>query len=121
MESTVVVRFIYRTYSRSREGSQLDGIKDSVLQSHPTCSFSEGENVFWPIDPRQADQLRNRGILLTERGDTMCAIVQELVCTIKVANHAVGTEVAAVLLSEFPKTFAAASVETTYFTNVHAV
>ena len=121
MDKIVSVNFIYRTYSRTREGSQLDEIRDKLSKGFANCSFSEGENVLWPVSPLQVDQLRDRGILLTERDDTMCVIVQELSGKIQAHDYADGVRIADNLLATFPNTFAALSVETAYFTDIHAV
>lgn len=121
MNKITSVNFIYRTYSRTREGSQLEEIRDKLSRGFTSCSFSEGENVVWPVSPLQVDQLRDRGMLLTERDDIMCVIIQELSGTIQAHDYPDGVRIADNLLSTFPNTFAALSVETSYFTEVHAV
>lgn len=121
MDTSISVKFTYRTYSRTREGSQLDSIKDQLTKEYPTCAFSEGENVLWPAHPHQIDTLRDRGILLTERGDTMCVVIQELLCLIVIGDHESGVALADSLLHKFPNTFTSVTVETSYFTDVQAV
>ena len=89
LKEVTTLHFSYRAYSRTRERDQLEGIRWEVVENFSEADYrerilvSESDPTYWPIDPQQVNEFRERGILLTEKGDALCAVVQELKCQIK--------------------------------------
>ena len=121
MDASYVVCLTYRVFSRSREGSQLNAVQDQILSKYDGIKISEGVNRFWPVDPGQISDLRERGILITELADDVCVIVQELKAEIPVGTYAEAVTIAESIITGYPKTFASIQIQTSYFTDVHAV
>tara|TARA_R110002020_G_scaffold154248_3_gene333817 strand:- start:2527 stop:2937 length:411 start_codon:yes stop_codon:yes gene_type:complete len=122
LESTHEVRCIHRAYSRTYEGGQLEEIKTRLRSKYrAVILFSEGKNIYWPIAPADVDDLRKRGILLTEKGQDLCAVVQEVSCHIPVDSYENAVEIVHDLLTAFPGTFSNLSVVTEWLTEIQAV
>ena len=115
------VQCTHRAYSRTHEGGQLEEIKLMLRFRYAVILFSEGKNIYWPVAPADVDDLRKRGILLTEKGQDLCAVVQEVSCTIPADGYENAVEIAHDLLTTFPGTFSNLSVVTEWLTEIQAV
>jgi len=115
------VKCAYRVFSKIHEGGQLEKMRDQILTIHPHAIFGEETNNYWPIRPEIIDDVRGRGILVTEKGDDLCLIIQELPITISVQSALQGEEVVHELNVVFPNSFATMSVCAKWLTEVIAV
>ena len=90
------VRFVYRVLNKTTEGYQLLEVKDKVFDMYQDATWTDGENTYWPVDPKDVENLREKGVLLTEIRGHLHLVTQEIIGTIfrntyqdawAVANH----------------------------------
>ena len=115
------VKFSYRVYSRIHEREQLGKIRYQIESVYPKAIFGEELHRYWPVAPEQIDSLRQRGILITEKGDDLCMIIQEIPIRIKVESYSQGEQLIKELNLHFPNTFATMSVCAEWLTEIVAV
>lgn len=112
------VRFVYRVLNKTTEGYQLLKAKDKVYDMYQDATWTEGENTYWPVNPKDVDGLRERGVLLTDINGQLNLVTQEIIGTIFRDTYDEACVVANHLREEGD--FAAIKVITTWVTEVFA-
>ncbi len=112
------VRFVYRVLNKTTEGYQLLEVKDKIFDMYQDATWTDGENTYWPVDPKDVDGLRERGVLLTEINGQLNVVTQEIIGTIFRDTYHDACAVANHLQAEGD--FAVIKVTTTWMTEVFA-
>ena len=75
------VRFVYRVLNKTTEGYQLLEVKDKIFDMYQDVTWTDGENTYWPVDPKDVEDLREKGVLLTEIRGHLHLVTQEIIGT----------------------------------------